>query len=69
MHLAPAYGADDMKLAEENKIKIIHHVGKDGYFADVISDFDKIPVKMKGNPKKLDDQIMEREIKGRWKTF
>ena len=60
VHLAPAYGADDMKLAEKNKIKIIHHVGKDGYFADVISDFDKIPVKRKGNPKKLDDQIIEK---------
>ena len=33
VHLAPAYGADDLKLAEDNKIKIIHHVGKDGYYS------------------------------------
>ena len=60
VHLAPAYGADDLKLAEDNKIKIIHHVGKDGYFTPNISCFDKICVKSKNSSTALDDQVIEK---------
>jgi len=39
VHLAPAYGDEDMKLAQEHNIPIIHHVGEDGRFLEFITDF------------------------------
>lgn len=39
VHIAPAYGEDDMILAEANGIPIMHHVGYDGRFLPFVSDF------------------------------
>lgn len=39
VHIAPAYGEDDMNLAKENGIPIFHHVDTDGRFKDFIEDF------------------------------
>lgn len=39
VHVAPAYGEDDMNLAREKDIPVIHHVGADGLFIDSIVDF------------------------------
>ena len=58
VHLAPAYGADDMALAQENGIAIIHHVLKNGRFRDSIVDFKGRLVKEAGNPKDVDDEII-----------
>jgi len=39
VHIAPAYGEDDMILAQENNIPIVHHVGEDGRFKEFVTDF------------------------------
>lgn len=39
VHLAPAYGEEDMDLAREYGIPVVHHVGEDGRFKDFVADF------------------------------
>jgi isoleucyl-tRNA synthetase len=39
VHIAPAYGDDDMKLAQENGVSIVHHVDMAGHFMDFVTDF------------------------------
>lgn len=47
VHLAPAYGEEDMKLAQENNIPIAHHVDESGHFMDFIEGFECRLVKPK----------------------
>lgn len=39
VHLAPAYGDEDMQLAQANNIPIVHHVDEGGHFKDFVTDF------------------------------
>lgn len=39
VHIAPAYGDDDLKLAQANNIPIKHHVDNTGHFKDFVTDF------------------------------
>lgn len=39
VHLAPAYGDDDMRLAKEHDIPLVHHVDANGHFMDFVTDF------------------------------
>lgn len=39
VHLAPAYGEDDMNLAKEHNIPIEHHVDESGHFKSFVTDF------------------------------
>lgn len=39
VHLAPAYGEEDMKLAQEHGVPVVHHVSTDGHFMDFVTDF------------------------------
>ncbi len=39
VHLAPAYGEDDMNLAKAEGVPIFHHVDSDGHFMDFVTDF------------------------------
>ena len=39
VHIAPAYGDDDMKLAQEHNVPIIHHVDNAGHFMPFVTDF------------------------------
>lgn len=39
VHLAPAYGADDMELAQEHGVPLVHHVDNTGHFMDFVTDF------------------------------
>ncbi len=39
VHLAPAYGDEDMQLAKQHNVPIVHHVDTDGHFMDFITDF------------------------------
>ncbi len=39
VHIAPAFGEDDMKLAEKYKLPFVQHVKSDGRFADEVADF------------------------------
>jgi isoleucyl-tRNA synthetase len=39
VHIAPAYGEDDMNLAKAHNIPIVHHVDNTGHFMDFVTDF------------------------------
>ncbi len=47
VHLAPAYGEEDMELAKEHGVPIIHHVDAEGHFMDFVTDFKGMLVKPK----------------------
>src|SRR6056297_682870 len=39
VHLAPAYGEEDMELAKVEGVPIVHHVDETGHFKDFVTDF------------------------------
>ncbi len=39
VHLAPAYGEEDMQLAKVHGVPIAHHVDESGHFKDFVTDF------------------------------
>lgn len=39
VHIAPAYGDDDMKLAQQHHVPIVHHVNESGHFKDWVTEF------------------------------
>ncbi len=47
VHIAPAYGDDDMQLAKANNIPIVHHVDENGRFKDWVAGFNCALVKPK----------------------
>lgn len=59
VHLAPAFGEEDLVLAQAHNIPIVHHVKKDGSFTEEVTDFKGKKVK----PKDSDDHDhMESDI-------
>ncbi len=59
VHIAPAFGEDDLRLAEENKIPVVHHVGTDGKFKTEVRDFAGLSVKPKGDHQSADREIIK----------
>jgi isoleucyl-tRNA synthetase len=57
VHLAPAFGAEDLALAQANKIPLIHHVTSEGKFESLVTDFAGLTVKPKGNPRETDEKV------------
>ncbi len=57
VHIAPAFGADDLELAQKNKIPLIHHVTDEGNFVATVRDFAGLFVKPKGNPRETDEKV------------
>jgi isoleucyl-tRNA synthetase len=51
VHLAPAYGEEDMVLAKEHGVPIFHHVDYEGRFKDFVTDFAGKLVKPKDDDK------------------
>jgi isoleucyl-tRNA synthetase len=49
VHLAPAYGADDMELAQAHGVPLVHHVDETGHFMDFVTEFAGQLVKPKDN--------------------
>lgn len=47
VHLAPAYGEEDMELAKEKGVPIVHHVDEGGHFMDFVEGFNCELVKPK----------------------
>lgn len=45
VHIAPAFGADDLTLAETEGIPIVHHVTESGEFTADVTDFSGLKVK------------------------
>ncbi len=59
VHIAPAFGADDLALAQKEKIPLIHHVTDDGKFIATVTDFAQLSVKPKGRHMETDVKIIE----------
>lgn len=59
VHLAPAFGAEDLELAEKEGIPIVHHVDKDGRFVDAVTDFKGLQAKPKDDPQSTDVAIIK----------
>ncbi len=63
VHIAPAYGDDDMKLAQEHAVPIIHHVDEAGRFKEFVTDFAGRLVKPKDDDKaEVDHKDTDIEI-------
>lgn len=39
VHLAPAYGEEDLQLAQREGVPVVHHVSYEGRFVDFVTDF------------------------------
>ncbi|MBI2515077.1 class I tRNA ligase family protein [Candidatus Wolfebacteria bacterium] len=59
VHIAPAFGADDMALGQKYDLPFIQHVGMDGRFKPEVKDFSGLPVKPKGEHESTDNKIIE----------
>lgn len=51
VHIAPAYGEEDMELAKKQGIPVVHHVDADGRFKDFVTHFAGQLVKPKDDEK------------------
>ncbi|MDQ5922620.1 MAG: isoleucyl-tRNA synthetase [Patescibacteria group bacterium] len=58
-HEAPAFGEDDMVLAQKNNIPFIKHVNPDGTFIDEVEDFKGLKVKPKEDHQKTDIEVIK----------
>ncbi len=54
VHIAPAFGAEDMELSLKCDIPLIHHVTEDGVFSSDVTDFAGMPVKPKDTEEEKD---------------
>lgn len=59
VHIAPAFGEDDMNLRKENNLPFIQHVGMNGRFIDKVVDFKGMEVKSKDNHQTTDIEIIK----------
>jgi isoleucyl-tRNA synthetase len=59
VHVAPAFGEDDMKLGQDNDLPFIQHLGMDGVIKDQAKDFAGLHVKPKDDHQKTDVEIIK----------
>jgi len=59
VHIAPAFGEEDMQLGQEEKLPFIQHVDTEGKFKPEVKDFADFNVKPKGNPRETDEKIVK----------
>ncbi|MCX8015923.1 MAG: isoleucine--tRNA ligase [Patescibacteria group bacterium] len=59
VHIAPAFGEEDMMLGKEKQLPFIQHVGLDGRFKEEVVDFKGLPVKPKEAPTSTDQKVIE----------
>lgn len=59
VHIAPAFGEDDMNLGKEKKLPFIQHVGPDGIFKKEVTDFAGKKVKPIENPQLADIEVIK----------
>ncbi len=59
VHIAPAFGEDDMNLAKENNLPIIKHVKMNGEFTEEVTDFAGMKVKKVGDTQSADIEIIK----------
>lgn len=59
VHIAPAFGEDDMNLGKENSLPFVQHVGLNGIFADEVKDFSGLHVKPREDHMATDVEIIK----------
>ncbi len=59
VHIAPAFGEDDMNLAKANNLPIIKHVKMNGEFTNDVIDFAGMKVKKVGDTQSADIEIIK----------
>lgn len=59
VHIAPAFGTDDMELARVNKLPFVQHVGMDGHFKAEVRDFPGLAVKPREDHKSTDIEVIK----------
>jgi len=59
VHIAPAFGEDDMNLGKKENLPFIQHVGMDGIIKTEAVDFSGLHVKPQGDPQKTDVEIIK----------
>lgn len=59
VHIAPAFGSDDLSLAQQHKIPVVHHVNKDGFFVPLIEVFAGMSAKPKDDPQSTDVAVIK----------
>ncbi len=57
VHIAPAFGSDDMELGQKENLPFIQHVSVDGKFKDEVKDFAGLYVKPKDNKESGQDHM------------
>lgn len=59
VHIAPAFGEDDMELGKKESLPFVQHVNMDGTMKAEVTDFAGMPVKPKENPQACDVEIIK----------
>jgi isoleucyl-tRNA synthetase len=59
VHIAPAFGEDDMNLGREKNLPFIQHVKMNGQITEDVKDFAGLEVKPKDSPQSTDKKIIE----------
>ncbi|MFZ2153719.1 MAG: isoleucine--tRNA ligase [Candidatus Moraniibacteriota bacterium] len=59
VHIAPAFGEDDMKLGKEKSLPFIQHVAMDGSFKEELGELAGLNVKPIENPQATDVEIIK----------
>lgn len=59
VHIAPAFGDDDMKLGQKENLPFIQHVGTNGQFKREVIDFSGLQVKPKDHHQDTDIEIIK----------
>ena len=60
VHIAPAFGEDDLKLGQVKKLPFVQHVDTDGRFIKEVQDWAGEEVKPKRNPLETDKKIVQK---------
>jgi len=59
VHIAPAFGEDDMNLGKEKNLPFIQHVKMNGQIIDDVNDFKSSEVKPKDKPQSTDKKVID----------
>lgn len=59
VHIAPAFGEDDMKLGKEKQLPFVQHVGMDGVIRNEVKEFFGLHVKPKDDHTRTDVEILK----------
>lgn len=59
VHIAPAFGEDDMELGKIHNLPFVQHVGMDGKFRPEVADFAGAYVKQKGDNQSADIEVIK----------